>query len=363
MKKLMTLLAVFAMCGVAMADAPYSLKTGTETTTQTKHVAGEWVRSRYLTDEQRQYAGEEINYNGHRYTWVAEHDTTVTTTTIVPKTYTYKNGEGTTALTYTVTASTDYGKVRNYDRQFAQGYFTVTEDVPANKVVAVQFLGAEVEKGTNGGWNSGYDPNYKATDYGIYLYDAKNGEKIGDYLSVKDFNNYFGETAGIKAGTSFGVYFVDKDGNYIASTGDGMFAHTDTEWYKGEDGWYHQRTVTTYENAENGILGNFDDDSHKLKVYDPVTGEQTTKITDKHFLCLSAGEYGSDDFRQSHWEFMLQTTIDNPYFPVNPNDFNNDVHVDDPVVDGITGQPLPGTLATLLIGGLCAGSLRKRNKK
>ncbi len=29
----------------------------------------------------------------------------------------------------------------------------------------------------------------------------------------------------------------------------------------------------------------------------------------------------------------------------------------------VSGQPLPGTLATLLIGGLCAGSLRKRNKK
>ena len=27
------------------------------------------------------------------------------------------------------------------------------------------------------------------------------------------------------------------------------------------------------------------------------------------------------------------------------------------------GQPLPGTLATLLISGLCAGALRKRNKK
>jgi hypothetical protein len=59
---------------------------------------------------------------------------------------------------------------------------------------------------------------------------------------------------------------------------------------------------------------------------------------------------------------MLQTSLDHPYYPVNPNDFGDDVSVDNPVVHG-NGQPLPGTLATLLIGGLCAGSLRKRNKK
>jgi hypothetical protein len=64
---------------------------------------------------------------------------------------------------------------------------------------------------------------------------------------------------------------------------------------------------------------------------------------------------------------MLQTTLDNPYYPVNPNDFmggDGDVPVTDPVVDGTTtGQPLPGTLATLLIGSLCAAGLRKKNQK
>ena len=265
-----------------------------------------------------------------------------------PATYTYTNGEGTTGLSYTVERSKflqnkadSQGVV--YPRSYGNVYFTTTTNIPDNKVLAVQFLGAEIEFGNQG---STYDAGYKIQDYGIYLYDPETGKRTSNYLSVQDFNNYFGENAGIKGGTTFGVYYVDNRGNLVASTGDGL------EY--GRDGW---------KKAENGMVGNFDDDSHKLKVYDPVTGEQTTKTTDKHFLCLSAGEYGEDNFRQTHWEFMLQTTLDNPYFPVNPNDFNNDVHVDDPVVDGVTGQPLPGTLATLLISGLCAGALRKRNKK
>ena len=313
MKKLMTILAVFAMCGVAMAYEPYNL-------TMDKDKRGNKI------------------------------DTT----------YSYKNGEGTTGLTYTVINSNSAGYKAdkngvNYNRQFAQVYFTTTTDIPDNKVLAVQFLGAEVEVGNNAGFGSGYDPNYKVKDYGIYLYDPATGKRTSDYLSVQNYSNYFGEKAGVKAGTSFGVYFVDKNGNYIASTGDGM-----KKDYSIFSGYYGDP-----KKAENGIVGNFDDDSHELKVYNKDTGLPETKTTDKHFLCLSAGDYGWDgsSFRQTHWEFMLQTTLDNPYFPVNPNDFNDDVHVDDPVVDGVTGQPLPGTLATLLIGGLCASSLRKRNKK
>ena len=310
MKKLMTILAVFAMCGVAMAQNAQAVDPKKPIDLTKSNDAKDYLN--------------------------IKEDGTL----------------GTSGLTYTVTHSTNAGDKNGYARQIAKGYFTVVDNVPADKVVAVQFLGAEVEVGNNGGWGSGYDPNYKATDYGIYLYDPETGNRTSDYLSVKNYNNYFGEEAGVKAGTNFGVYFVDKNGNYIASTGDGMKRESILGYYYGEA-----------KEAENGMLGNFDDDSHKLKVYDSVTGEQTTKTTDKHFLCLSAGEYGSDNFRQSHWEFMLQTTLDNPYYPVNPNDFNTDVDVDDPVVDGVTGQPLPGTLATLLIGGLCAGALRKRNKK
>ena len=63
-----------------------------------------------------------------------------------------------------------------------------------------------------------------------------------------------------------------------------------------------------------------------------------------------------------HWEFMLQTSVDDPQYNVDPHDFpgNGDTFPDEPTT---SGQPLPGTLATLLISGLCAGALRKRNKK
>ncbi len=340
MKKLMTILVVFALCGVAMAQTvnpnkPVDLTMNTETKT-TREYGSYW--------------------NGWMpaYGW---HD--VTTTEQVATTHDYLNVKedgtlGTSGLSYTVTASREYGEVRGYDRQIAQGYFTVTENVPAGKVIAVQFLGAEPEYGTG---HSAEDSRFRVTDYGIYLYNPETGMKTSDYMSVTEYGNYFDSRAEVTAGTTFGVYFKDENGNIIASTGDGMkMTNTGTQRHPN---WELQ-------SAENGMLGNFDDDSHKLKVYDAVTHERTTVETDKHFLCLSAGEYdkGNDAFKIAHFEFMLQTTIDDPYYPVNPNDFNDDVHIDDPVVNGDTnGQPLPGTLATLLIGSLCASTLRKKNKK
>ena len=294
MKKLMTILAVFALCGTAMATAPIDLSMDTKTT------------------------------------WWGTYK--------VPTTHTYTNAQGTTGLSYTVTESSKYNTQPDdtgtqYDRSRAQVYFTTTTNVPENKVLAVQFLGAAIEDGNAsydryGRPTNGYDPNFKVQDYGIYLYNPETGKMVGDYLSVKDYGNYFGEDAGIKEGTSFGVYYQDKNGDYITTTGN--------------------------------TVGNFDDDTHALKVYDAEHPEGYTATTEKHFLCLFQNSYESGKLNQTHWEFMLQTTLDDPYFPVNPNDFNTDVVVDDPVVNG---QPLPGTLATLLIGGLCAGSLRKRNKK
>ena len=299
MKKLMTILAVFALCGTAMATAPIDLSMDTTT-------KKEWVRNRWGEWEQK------------------------TTTVQVPTIHTYTNAQGATGLNYTVTESSKYNTQPDdtgtqYDRSRAQVYFTTTTNVPENKVLAVQFLGAEIEDGNQG---FGYDPSFKVQDYGIYLYNPETGKMVGDYLSVKDYGNYFGEEAGITAGKSFGVYYQDKNGDYITTTGN--------------------------------TVGNFDDDTHALKVYDAEPPEGYTATTEKHFLCLFQNSYESGKLNQTHWEFMLQTTLDDPYFPVNPNDFNTDVVVDDPVVNG---QPLPGTLATLLIGGLCAGSLRKRNKK
>ena len=261
--------------------------------------------------------------------------------------HTYTNSQGTTGLSYTVTDSKYYNRQKDdqgtyYDRYRAQTYFTTTSVVPEGKTLAVQFLGQEIEMGNKpnkpnwGNWSigdilgiggngsNGYDPNFEVQDFGIYLYNPETGAK-GPYLSAIEYKNYFDEKAGITADTSFGVYFVDKNGKYVTTT--------------------------------DNVVGNFDDDPHELTVYrDKDNPTYATKeTTDKHFLCLFGNDYAKGDLNQTHWEFMLQTTLDDPYYPVI-------------VIDGVdphqtVGQPLPGTLATIMVSGLCAAALRRKNKK
>ena len=333
MKKLLTIITLIVLSASLMASEPVNL-----TKQETEHVNTEFKLEKSVTNSERDWIekswGSTVRYEklsdgSYRenrrgeYVKIKEHDVTINTAT-----HQYKNAGGATGLTYTVINTKKYNTQKDdlgvsYERNRAQVYFTTTTDIPQDKVLAVQFLGAEIEKGNSG---TGYDPvQFKVQDYGIYLYDPITGEK-GDWLSVKENNNYFGEGVGITAGTSFGVYFVDKDGNYITST--------------------------------DNVIGNFDDDPHQLKTYD-INGNVVYQTTDKHFLCMFTNTFESGQLNQTHWEFMLQTTLDNPYFAVNPNDFGTDVHIDNPVVNG---QPLPGTLATLLIGSLCAGALRKNKK-
>ena len=333
------------MWGAVKAAAPIDLTMNTEsrvvgTKTETER---RWVEGHYET--------REITILGHTYTrdeWVIGHYENVQVEREIVKdfqvatTHTYTNAEGKTGLSYTVTASDKYNTQKdnqgvNYDRYRAQTYFTTTTEVREGLVLAVQFLGAEIEDGNKGSYDywtgtysNGYDPDFKVQDYGIYLYDPETGEK-GEWLSAKTNGNYFGKDAGITTGSTFGVYYVDKDGNYITTT--------------------------------DNVVGNFDDDSHDLTVYDEEHPEGYTETTEKHFLCLFNNTYDSGKLNQTHWEFMLQTTLDDPYFAVNPNDFGTEVQIEDPIVNNPNGQPLPGTLATLLIGSLCAATLRKKNKK
>ena len=286
MKKLMTILVVFALCSVAMAQQKnYDLRNG-------------------------------------------EHD--------------YAFVTGNKNLTYTATGSNITGRnATSSTKGNAHVYFTTLSAADlaktGNTTVAVQFLGVDLDKDQkknlddpkNFRYDSTYDGHdvYNITDYGIYLYDPQTGAK-GEYMSVKEYNNYFE----IGADATFGVYYEDVDG----------------------------RICTTTDN----YAGNYDTNNHKITVYDE-DGKPQTKTTDTRFMCLMGKQWAGYD--TDHWEFMLQTTLDNPYYPVNPNDFGGDVNVDNPVVHGDeggpSGQPLPGTLATLLIGSLCASALRKKNQK
>ena len=251
-------------------------------------------------------------------------------------THDYTNLSGTTALKYTASDWRYNDTYSGQQRGWAQVYFTTASLSEVKSMgyesVAVQFLGTDIDtdqkKNLDDPKNFVNNPNYSGhdvyniVDYGIYLYDPKT-KQMGDLMSVKDYRNYFD----IGADKNFGVYYVDKNGNICTTTGN----------------W----------------TGNFDTNSHKIITYDE-NDNQVPTTTETRFMCLIGQQWAG--YQTDHWEFMLQTSLDHPYYPVNPNDFGDDVSVDNPVVHG-NGQPLPGTLATLLIGGLCAGSLRKRNKK
>lgn len=235
----------------------------------------------------------------------------------------YTNANGKTGLTYTVTQNNHNSQTHTH--YISQLYFTTKDAATLNlqegEVVAVQFMGAEISA------HGASLANFDVKDYGIYLYDPKTGNHTSGYMSIGANNNYFD----IGENQNFGVYYVNKQGQYITST-------------------------------EN-YVANYDADDHEITIYSETVDGVTTEYpegkvvtTSKRYMCMLEEE----QFVHPHWEFMLQTTIDNPYYDVNPEDFDGNGSTD---VTPTNGQPLPGTLATLLIGGLCAGSLRKRNKK
>ncbi len=264
----------------------------------------------------------------------------------------YDNPGGTySGLTYTVFDSRYYNQQaddsgHNYNRYLAKAYFTTktissTGDAfTENDKIIVQFLDQTTDYGYEDKY--GYDSNFQIKDYGIYMYEPSTNT-VGTFYSALEEGNSFK----LDPGKSFGVWFEDKNGDIIGSTGLPI---------EGQTGW------------QRGFVGNFDDDpDHDLAVGD------NNYNTAKHYICLFEGRtiydygiFGSEDSEgykklengygwgydrftiaeQSHFEFMLQTTLDDGYIPVNAS-----------------GQPLPGTLATLLIGGLCAKTLSKKNKK
>ena len=286
MKKLMTILAVFALCGVAMAQPSNSKKPYDLT----------------------------MDVKGDRYNYMK-----------LATTHDYTNALGTTGLTYTVTYNNGGYTQNSTTNYFTHTYFTTkNEPLQAGEVLAVQFMGAEISN--HGGDMSKFD----VLDYGIYLYDPDQAIEDRVYMSIGKNHNYFA----IGPDQDFGVYYVNKQGEYITST-------------------------------EN-FLANYDGDNHEITIYsetvDGVTTEYPegkTVTTSNRYMCMLETEKMS----HPHWEFMLQTTIDNPYYGVNPEDFTGNGSTDVPDTTTPSGQPLPGTLATLLIGGLCAGSLRKKSKK
>jgi len=296
MKKLMTILVLFALCGVAMAA------TGTSSAKE-QYPLFDGANQNYInfkTDSEQGSSG--LKYTVYGSNWSS----------------TNGNRMGHVYFTTMSQAELDaYNAANNTNVQ----------------KVTVQFVGQQVE--TSGSTSK----KLNITEYGIYL--DENGKT--KYMSFDEYNNAFE----LDPGQKFGVYYK---GTY-------------QNWHK-EYGGYWGREHDVMATSKEGYIGNYDTGSedqddpdhlgmNKITVYDyNEEGVIAPKEdwTYKKFMCL----FPTSTAESVHWEFMLQTRLDDPKVDVRPEDVPEDAP---------SGQPLPGTLATLLIGGLCAGSLRKRNKK
>ena len=166
------------------------------------------------------------------------------------------------------------------------------------------------------------DSTLDIKDYGIYLFENNDPTSTNrTYISL------FNGDVEIKEGQNFGVY-------YDAAT---SYKNDETSPYY--TGHRDDTVVTRYTTSENW-LGSFDgakDNNHQMNA-DAAWYSDTKMNSREAIFCMFQGPYEAGKPAYLEWE-----------------------HVEFGFVT--TGQPLPGTLATLLISGLCAGALRKRNKK
>ncbi len=174
------------------------------------------------------------------------------------------------------------------------------------------------------------DMTLNITDYGIYFLDE-------DQNGVHTYYSTLNNGVQVEAGRAFGVYYTaDTDFS------DKQDANGFNQGYDREDTFGQ-----TYTSTDNWIASFDRVDGKKDGIH---TIENATWFTDNElartrtpFFIMFQGPYteGQPAYLEwEHFEFGF-VTGENP----------------------ASGQPLPGTLATLLIGGLCAKALRKRNKK
>lgn len=266
--------------------------------------------------------------------------------------------QGTSGLTYSVTGSKENNRLGHvYFTTMTQAKLDAYNEANNTTMsrITVQFVGTYEESYTKdySGWGypTPYEMEYslEITDYGIYMYDPKTG-KMGAFQSALENNSF-----DIEPGKSFGVYYK---GTQVDTKTTGEYGWNGSVKYNGTPTVTSSKEVTV--TSTGGYIGNYDTGNgegehagqNKVTIYelneDGVV-ESTEGWTYKKYMCM----FGANDpIDNRHWEFMLQTTLDDPKVIVRPED-----------VPGVAGQPLPGTLATILISGLCMGALRKRNKK
>ncbi len=96
--------------------------------------------------------------------------------------------------------------------------------------------------------------------------------------------------------------------------------------------------------------------------------DTNSRGNEKQYFCLFDNRQGKGIGDYSHYEFHFGGLIaSNGSYEefleqvIEQNDGNT--NITDSTGNPVSGQPLPGTLATILISGLCAKALSKKNKK
>lgn len=253
---------------------------------------------------------------------------------------TYYAASPSNSVTYTVTGSvnrtlmqlkydqetkTNYTELYNgngktaYD--LAHVYFTANNDFNLA-------LFTDIDKAPTGELR--VDSRLNITDYGIYLYegnDPANG--IAQYISLS--NDYYS----ITSGTNFGVYYTGdtefyvKDPKFDPNTY-GLELERENSYnvtYTTDDNW-----VASFDGAKEG--------NHHVEA-DAAWYSDTFMSADEAILCLFQGPFEKDKPAYLEWEHVEFGFVDvGPQF----------------------GQPLPGAMATLLLGGAFFMRMRKRKK-
>jgi hypothetical protein len=213
---------------------------------------------------------------------------------------------------------------------------------------------------------------YERTDINNgWIYVGGTFEFTSDYVWT-DFDTRLDERKGNPGNIiEYGYYTIGKDGHasdpiaLVTKDADGNTIENSVIFQKGEKiGIYMTLNETngnqvTFTSSKSNIEGasaavpNVDTDSR---------GDE------KQYFCLFDNRQGKGIGDYSHYEFHFGGLIaSNGSYEefleqvIEQNDGNT--NITDSTGNPVSGQPLPGTLATILISGLCAKALSKKNKK
>ncbi len=191
-----------------------------------------------------------------------------------------------------------------------------------------------------------------------------------------DFDYRLDTRAGIPGTVvEYGYYTIGDDGHvsdpitlWVKGTDEQAAIHNSVIFKQGEK-------IGIYMTIDEGKGQNVTFTSTKADIAKPNTSAAVPNVDtdsrgdEKQFFCLFDNRKpntGIGNFSHFEYHFGGLVASDGSYDEFIEQVIKEDggkTNITDSDGNPVSGQPLPGTLATLLIGGLCAGSLRKRNKK